>query len=101
MTLEQFKDILDTYRKFNDDCFNMNKVGVNLFEYEYPVAAHVDHLFSLFWSALYKPEAIDWINWFIYENDYGEKGMGAWDGETPICQTVEELYNYIDQYKLF
>ena len=39
----------------------------------------------------------EWVSWFIYENDFGQKGMEAWNekGEL-ICQSWESLWEYLN-----
>lgn len=45
----------------------------------------------------------EWVSWFIYENDFGQKGMEARDesGEL-ICHSWESLWEHLnikDEYK--
>ena len=37
----------------------------------------------------------------MYENDFGDKGLKAFDSDKNlICQDVDSLYDWIEQYKL-
>ena len=48
-----------------------------------------------------KEQAIDWINWFVYETNYGQKDMqGRDENGNPICYDVKSLYEYIEQYRI-
>jgi hypothetical protein len=38
----------------------------------------------------------DWISWYIWENDFGEKGMSAgYDGKLKPITNLKELYELI------
>jgi hypothetical protein len=81
---------------------------------------------DLMLNAYWEPVGVDWINWFMYDSDYGERnwsevetifkqgedgrldevenefddGYGAHDADgTPICYDVKSLYDYIKQYE--
>jgi hypothetical protein len=47
----------------------------------------------------YDDKGIDWINWFIYESNYGKNGLTANDNGLPICYDLKSLHEYIEQYK--
>jgi hypothetical protein len=45
---------------------------------------------------VFTEEQKDWIDWFCYENDFGEKSLEAWDKEGKlICQNIEQLYELV------
>jgi len=75
-------------------------------------------------SEIYTEEGCDWLNWFMYENDFGEKDWsttptyilidgkmvldtpdiespyGARDKDgNPICYSFESTYEFLKQYK--
>ena len=100
MTKELFKKIIEEIKltqKYNHKYY---KFGIDLYEGKYPIAEVYGRLTELFWGSLYSEYGVDWINWFMYENDFGKNKMKAWDGDKLICQTVDELYDFIEQYKL-
>lgn len=99
MKKEIFLLLLDTYRKAQRDLRELSAIGFDLYEGRYELATHIDNLFEAAMRANYKEEAIDWIFWFVFENDFGEKKLEARDGDKLICQTEEELYDYITQYE--
>jgi hypothetical protein len=50
---------------------------------------------------IYGEEGYDWFSWFCYENDYGEKGLGAWDeNKELICQDISSLWKYLESKRL-
>ena len=45
-------------------------------------------------------EQVDWFYWFCYENDFGKGKLIAEDKDgNPICRTVEELLEIINEKK--
>ena len=102
MKRKEFKLLLDDYKQFQQNTTKMLDCGVDLFENtKYPVATYAEKFFQLVLKQNWSELGVDWINWFIYENDFGAKEMGAWDNEKNlICQTVDQLYDYCKQYKI-
>lgn len=43
------------------------------------------------------PEKFDWVEWFCYENSWGEGSLKATDNGKPICFDIESLYKYINK----
>jgi len=104
MKRKEFKLLLKDYDQFQQNCSSLLECGVDLFEHtKYPVATYAEKFFDTILKQNWNSFGVDWINWFVYENDFGKKNMGAWDNddrETLICQTVDGLYDYCEQYKL-
>jgi hypothetical protein len=49
---------------------------------------------------IYGEEGYDWISWFCYENDFGQKGLAAWDeNKNPICHSFESLWQYVEKLR--
>jgi len=43
---------------------------------------------------------LDWWSWFCYENDFGQKGLEAWDADKkPICYDLKSLWEFLDANK--
>ena len=100
MTKELFKKIIEEIKlaqKYNHKYY---KFGIDLYEGKYPIAEVYGRLTDLFWDSLYSKTGVDYINWFMYENDFGKNKMKVWDGDKLICRTVDELYDFIEQYRL-
>ncbi len=63
--------------------------------------SHSDDTISMLWKAILTDEGYDWLGWFLYEKDYisdlvGRSDLTAWDeNQNPICETLEDLYNYL------
>ena len=72
MKLEHFEKILNEYRKGSDMISELHDIGIDLFEGKYKLS---DSLYNLFESSLeanYSVDGMDWVTWFIFENEWGE-----------------------------
>lgn len=42
-----------------------------------------------------------WLNWWVYENDFGDKRLGVCiDGKDTVPETIEELYEAVKSSEL-
>ena len=101
MTKEQFLELIELLKTMNDNSIKYMKFGIDLHEGENSVVEPAYRVIDLLLDSIYTVEGVDWFNWFCYENNFGEKRLAAHetDNETLICQTAEELYEYIEQYR--
>lgn len=101
MTKEQFLELIKLLKTMSDNSETYMKLGIDLYEGEHSVVEPAYRVIDLLLDSIYTVEGIDWFNWFCYENDFGEGRLAAYetDNETLICQTAEELYEYIEQYR--
>ena len=74
-------------------------MGIDLYETDFPTWKITEKFFDIIIEQNYNEFGIDWINWFIYENDFGRNKYDAFDEGKSICQDVNELYSYIEQYR--
>lgn len=101
MTKEEFKDIINLYKKYESYVTEYSNFGICLYEGRYPIAEVSMQITDLLWKEVYSEEGRDWINWFMYENDFGDSELEAFDSDgNLICQDADSLYDYIEQYKL-
>lgn len=99
MNKEQFIKLLNSYDEFNNRVREYYKFGIDLMESQHAISPPVDEMFNSILELHYNEFGIDWINWFIFECEFGERQMEAWDEDRLICQNIDELYDYIEQYK--
>ena len=101
MTKEQFLELIKLLKTMSDNSEKYMKLGIDLYEGEHSVVEPAYRVIDLLLDSIYTVEGVDWFNWFCYENDFGEGCLVAHetDNETLICQTAEELYEYIEQYR--
>lgn len=103
MNKEEFIEFINTYKEYRNCSYKLYELGIDLTEENsnVPLQSIGEKMFDQIINSLYTEYGIDWVNWFVYETDFQEKEekYGAWDGEQLICQSVEELYDYIEKYK--
>jgi hypothetical protein len=96
-------------------------MGFDFMEGKYQLETKVERILNATLSSHYTDEGVDWINWFIYDNEYGQKdwsrlptydlgtgeliekdpmdSYGAKDENgNPICFSFETTYEYVKQY---
>ena len=100
MTKVIFKKLIDQIQVIDKYNHKYYEFGIDLFEGKFPIMEEVGTLADLLWKSHYNEQGQDWISWFIYENECGKAGLEAFDGDRLICQTVEELYDYVEQYRI-
>ena len=95
---EEFINIISLHKQAADNLHKYYDLGIDLCEGKYSVVNNLYDCINKLFKQLYTKIGIDWIEWFIYENDYGLNKYEAYDDDKLICQTVEDLYDYIQQY---
>lgn len=113
MKYETFKRFLDSYRKGENMMSELHSIGIDFYEGKYKISEILyDQLIS-FLSSHYDEEGVEWVSWFIFENEYGEKDWstvksmdgtkgqkyGAFDeGGNPIFYSHESAWDYLEKY---
>jgi hypothetical protein len=127
MEYSTFLKLIMTNKKIGENMHDLYQVGVDIFESKYAVAEHISSMFNASLESHYNKEGIDWVSWFMYENEYGqadwsknpsykiddngnmvlekeagEVRYGAYDEEgNPIAFSYESLYELLEKdYKL-
>jgi hypothetical protein len=98
MVFENFFKIIDCYRRGSEMISDLHSLGFDLMEGKYQLSNILFEQLQNSIRAIYGEEGLDWVEWFIFENDYGEKEMQANDEKgNLICQTLEELFLYLEK----
>lgn len=121
MTYENFLKITLGIKKCGEDSSKLYKMKVDIMDFVDPYYEIINA--SL--SEIYTEEGLEWLNWFMYENDFGQKDWlgipsykevdgkmvkldinddepryGATDEKgNPICYSFESTYEYLKQYR--
>ena len=78
-----------------------DRVINELYKYKIDVLDFVDpyHGFiTLLVKEIYGEEGYDWFSWYCYENEFGQKGLEAFDeNKNRICYSHESLWKYLEQ----
>lgn len=94
MTYETFLKITLTLQKADRELHELYKRNVDLLEFVDPY----QNIIALLIREVYGEEGADWYSWFCYENDFGQKGIGAWDeNKNPICYSFESTWEYLEK----
>ncbi len=100
MEFEDFKALIKHLKKTNKMFRKLENIGFSfLANRKFPLWEQHDKLFDITISSHYTDMGVDWINWFVYENDFGKGGLTANDRGNPICYDLKSLHEYIEQYK--
>lgn len=97
MTFENFFNILDCYKRGFEMISDLHDLGFDLMEGKFKLSDVLYEQLQHSIRSVYGDEGLDWVEWFIFENKYGEAGMEATDEDGLICQTYEELYKYLEK----
>ena len=95
MTFENFFKILDCYKRGSEMISDLYDFGFDLMEGRYKLSDILYEQLQHSIRFVYGDEGLDWVEWFIFENKYGEGGMEATDECGLICQSYEELFQYL------
>ncbi len=121
MTYENFIEQLLAYRKFYRDTSKLYEMGFDFMEGKFKLTEPVDMMLKSCIKSHYGEQGWDWVSWFIYESDWGEKDWktlpvykrnsdgamelvidserhGATDENgNPICYDIKSLWEYIEK----
>lgn len=122
MTYEEFLGILMPYKKLNDEFSELYQMGFDFLEGKYLLEESISKIVDTALSSHYTVEGVDWINWFMFENEYGQRDwskLPVYDAKTgkiiedadpmeaygakdengnPICYSFETTYEFVKQY---
>lgn len=99
MTYEQFLSILNGYREYGRIVSEACNMGIDLLEGKFSTTSNVESIVENSIKSHYGDDGWDWVNWFIWETDYGmREDMRGWDEKgNLICYDYESLYNYLEK----
>ncbi len=123
MQYQDFKSILLIYKKGTENISALGKIGMDLLESPYELSSILEHILMRSMGCHYTEEGLEWISWFIYENEWGKKkwkgplyyrnsegnlvvseehnGYGAHDSKgVPVCYSIRSLYQYLQKSHL-
>ena len=99
MQRKEFKKLLKKYKSLSNKLSKLNDIGFDFYEGKFPLMSDVEFIFDLTILSHYTQQGADWVNWFVYETDYGKRDMqGRDENDNPICYDVNSLYDYIEKH---
>lgn len=106
MTFERFKQAVDQMVQNSDKLDRSYENGIDLIEFTDGYHTVIHYL----WGSLLTTEGLDWFDWFMYEKNYLQDGVGnpemqafskTNDDQVEICKDLEGLYNYLNENNYF
>jgi hypothetical protein len=73
MTYSNFLRAMLTYKKLSEDFSELDSIGIDFFEGKYRLSELSYSLFKSTFESHYTKEGIEWIDWFVFEADWGQK----------------------------
>jgi hypothetical protein len=92
MEYKIFLEAITEYRKGLNMISDLYSIGFDLMEGKYKLSEILDSQFKSFIKSHYDSEGEDWVNWFIFENDFGEKD---WSKYKTFKKSNEEIFRSI------
>jgi len=62
-----------TYKMLSEDFSQLHSIGIDFFEGKYKLSELSYSLFLSAFESHYTKEGIEWIDWFVFEADWGQK----------------------------
>lgn len=96
MTYENFLKVTLSLQKESLVTKELYKLNVNLIEFVDPY----HQIISILIEEVYGKQALEMFDWFCWENDFGQKGLKAFNdcGEM-ICFSHESLWAYLESLR--
>ena len=111
------------FKKTSEEISELHDIGVDLFEGKFKIMDGISRIFNTSIETSYGEGGLDWVDWFIYESEYGQRDwstsdsykmnedgtseivhkkgevrFGAYDVEgNPICYSYESLWEYLEE----
>jgi hypothetical protein len=118
MEYKSFLTLIMTYKKISEEISELYDIGVDLLDGKYKILEKVGNMLDESIKVSYGEEGLDWVIWFIFESEYGQKDWskaplysedgklikeagevrhGAHDENgNPICYSYESLWKYLE-----
>ncbi len=110
------------FKKISEDCSELYDIGVNIIDGKYSITETAEKILERVFTNEYGEEGWEWVSWFMFESDYGQKDwssaptytrdengnyqkihekgevrFGAHDEKgNPICYSYESLWEYLE-----
>ena len=92
MEYKIFLEAITEYRKGLNMISDLYSIGFDFMEGKYKFSEIFDSQFNCFLKSHYDEQGVDWVNWFIFENDFGEKD---WSVYKTLNRSKEDIFKSI------
>ncbi len=102
MTFDHFKVIINLMVESSKDLSAAGSLGIDLIDF----AENYNQAIHMLWESILSSEGVDWLNWFLYEKNYINDGIGnpefnAYHDGEEIVKDLEGLYEYLKENNYF
>jgi imidazole glycerol phosphate synthase subunit HisF len=99
MTLQQLERLISKHKEFIDNISDLYDLGFDFHEGKYKICKLAEDIFTTSIEANYGKDGIEWVDWFIYETNYGtDINLTAIDADgNKICFDIKSLYDYLEK----
>ena len=97
MEFEKFKSIIFEYKKISDQFSELHDMGFDFYEGKYPISSNVSNMFDDLFIEIYGENGLDWINWFVYETEFGKNKMNGSIDNIKVTSTIESIHNVLEK----
>lgn len=73
MKYKNFKSLLLSYKNLWDKLNELEGLGFNLYEGKFKLMEDIENMLDISLKNEYNEKGVDWVHWFIFENDFGKK----------------------------
>lgn len=100
ITKEEFIKLISDQKKWDDRLDEVEKI-LNYCPLNMDWVEHGARLFDTTLNILFEEEAVDDINWWLFEKPMLPPGSGIWDedGNEIPTETIEDLWNIVKEYR--
>ena len=98
VSFTQFESLFTPIIKFLDESDRINDSLETLFPSSFVCSEHGNELLLYYIDLAenYLELDGDWFNWFVFENDMGERELSAFNDEKEyIIKSIEDLYDFL------
>lgn len=120
MKYKDFLGILMPYKKLTEDFTELYSMGFDFMEGKFKLEENASRMLDAALNSHFDEAGIDWIHWFMYENDWGTKDWSVYkvytsEGEVterdpmeaygardkdgnPICHSFESTWEVVKEH---
>jgi hypothetical protein len=73
MEYKNFETIILTYKSFWNKMSELSDMGFDFYEGKFKLMEDVEKMLYTSLESVYNEDGIDWLSWFMFENDFGKK----------------------------
>lgn len=97
MEYKDFLGILMPYKKLTEDFTELYSMGFDFVEGKFKLEENTSAMLNATLNSHFNEEGVEWIHWFIYENEWGKKDwskLPVYDFETGELIDVDPMKAY-------